>query len=158
MTLWTKDSLNQLVKDRLQGVKLIAVSNREPYIHVDDGGPVRCITPASGLTTAIDPILRASGGTWVAHGSGSADRKVTDRRDRVRVPPDSPSYTLRRVWLPKNIEAEYYYGLANEGLWPLCHVAFQRPRFSLKNWDSYRKANELFAEAVLEEAAGEPAL
>ena len=94
----------------------------------------------------------------MAHGSGNADRDVVDARQHVRVPPEAPSYTLRRVWLPKRIEEEYYYGLANEGLWPLCHAAFHRPRFSQKNWDSYRIANQLFAEAILEEAGGSPAL
>jgi trehalose 6-phosphate synthase len=158
MENWTKERLQTLVTDRLRGVKLIAVSNREPYIHTREAGRLRCKTPASGLTAAIDPILRASGGVWVAHGSGSADRDVVDARHRIRVPPEAPSYTLRRVWLPKQIEDEYYYGLANEGLWPLCHAAFHRPRFRLKNWVSYRQANEIFAEAVLEEANGRPAL
>jgi len=150
--------MHELVRDRIGGRKLIVVSNREPYIHARENGSILCTTPASGLTSALDPILRASGGVWVAHGSGNADREVVDRLDRVRVPPESPSYTLRRVWLPKDIEKEYYYGLANEGLWPLCHIAFHRPRFSLRNWRSYRKANEIFAEAVLEEANGNPAL
>ena len=140
MESWTKQRLQQLVTDRLCGVKLIAVSNREPYIHTREAGVIKCRTPASGLTTAIDPILRASRGVWVAHGSGSADREVVDPHDRILVPPEAPSYTLRRVWLPKRIEDEYYYGLANEGLWPLCHAAFHRPRFSLKNWvDVYKR-------------------
>lgn len=157
MTDWTKEHLKRLVGDRLGGMKVIAVSNREPYIHLAENGTVRCITPASGLTTAIDPILRASGGTWVAHGSGSGDRMVADSRGRVAVPPEAPSYLLRRVWLPEEIEKPYYYGLANEGLWPLCHSVFHRPRFSLKDWNCYRRANELFADAVLDEADGEPA-
>jgi alpha,alpha-trehalose-phosphate synthase [UDP-forming] len=157
MAEWTKERLHEVVAERFRGVKLIAVSNREPYIHTREGGRIRCMTPASGLTTAIDPILRASGGVWVAHGGGSADRDVVDAHDRVRVPPEAPSYALRRVWLPKRIENEYYYGLANEGLWPLCHIAFHRPRFSLQNWNSYREANEIFANAVLEEANGDAA-
>jgi trehalose-6-phosphate synthase len=157
METWTKDRLQRLVKERLGGAKLIAVSNREPYIHNRENGRVRCRKPASGLTTALDPILRASGGVWVAHGSGGADREVVDRLDHVRVPPEAPSYTLRRVWLPKQLESEYYYGLANECLWPLCHVAFHKPRFSPKCWASYREVNERFAEAVLEEANGESA-
>jgi trehalose 6-phosphate synthase len=110
------------------------------------------------LTTALDPILRASGGVWVAHGSGSADRFVVDAADRIRVPPSEPSYTLRRVWLSERIEKEYYYGLANKGLWPLCHAAFHRPRFSARNWSSYKEANEIFADAILQEAGGRPAL
>ena len=158
MENWTKKRLQNTVRERLRGVKLIAVSNREPYIHSSVDGEIRCGVAASGLTTALDPVLRASGGVWVAHGSGSADRDVVDARDHVLVPPDSPSYTLRRVWLPKRVEDEYYYGLANEGLWPLCHAAFHRPRFSARSWASYKEANAIFAEAVLEEANGDPAL
>lgn len=158
MENWTRERLQTLVTDHLSGVKLIAVSNREPYIHVREGGRIVCTQAASGLTTALDPILRASGGVWVAHGSGDADREMVDARNHVRVPPEAPSYTLRRVWLPKQTEEGYYYGLANEGLWPLCHAAFHRPRFSARDWASYRVANELFAEAILEEANGSSAL
>ena len=157
MENWTKQRLHDLVRERLGGVKFIAVSNREPYVHVRIDGSIVSMTPASGLTTAIDPILRASEGVWVAHGSGSADNEMVDAYDRLLVPPNDPAYTLRRVWLPKDIEDEYYYGLSNEGLWPLCHVAFRRPRFSQKHWESYRKANQIFADAVLEEANGDPA-
>ena len=113
--------------------------------------------PASGLTVALDPIMRATGGTWVAHGSGDADRLAVDSCDHVSVPPEAPSYTLRRVWLDVETEKRYYYGLSNEGLWPLCHVAFHRPTFRLRDWESYRQANQVFADAVLEEADGEPA-
>jgi alpha,alpha-trehalose-phosphate synthase [UDP-forming] len=158
MERWTRQRLQNLVSGRFRHVKLIAVSNREPYIHTRVGDSIDCNAAVSGLTTAIDPILQASGGTWVAHGSGSADRDVVDARDCVWVPPEAPSYTLRRVWLPKRIEDEYYYGLANEGLWPLCHAAFHRPRFRARNWTSYREANRIFADAILEEADGQPAL
>jgi trehalose 6-phosphate synthase len=158
MQIWTKERLHNFVADRLSGVKLIVVSNREPYIHNRDGGRIVSTTAASGLTTALDPILRASGGVWVAHGSGDGDREMVDSRDHVNVPPEAPAYTLRRVWLPKRTEKEYYYGLANEGLWPLCHAAFHRPRFSSKDWASYREANALFADAILEEADGRAAL
>jgi trehalose-6-phosphate synthase len=157
MQPWTKDSLHELVSDRLRGLKLIVVSNREPYIHCRQGYRTVCMRAASGLTTALDPILQSSGGVWIAHGSGDADRDAVDFRDHVRVPPGNPSYTLRRVWLPRELEAEYYYGLANQGLWPLCHIAFQRPHYTRENWRSYEIANRLFADAVLEEADGEPA-
>jgi trehalose-6-phosphate synthase len=158
MEHWTEQKLQDLIVERLDGRKLIAVSNREPYIHTRENGKVRCSTPASGMTSAIDPMLRASGGVWVANGTGDADRETVDRRNRVRVPPEAPSYTLRRVWLPARIADEYYNGMANEGLWPLCHNAFHRPHFNLKHWNSYRKANETFAEAVLDEAGGQPAV
>ena len=154
---WTKTLLHELLEGQFRGFKFIAVSNREPYIHRHDGTHIECIQPASGLTVALDPIMRATGGTWVAHGSGNADALVVDRNHHVLVPPSDPCYTLRRVWLDKETEERYYYGLANEGLWPLCHIAFHRPVFRLKDWESYRKANQAFAEAVLQEARGAPA-
>lgn len=155
--VWAKSDLLSLISEKLKDVKLIAVSNREPYVHRRTKKGLECIQPASGLAMALDPVMRACGGIWVAHGSGDADREVTDAQGHLKVPPDRPSYTLRRVWLDKRLEDEYYNGLANEGLWPLCHIAFHRPRFSLRNWESYRKANRIFADAILEEAAGEPA-
>ncbi len=138
-------------------MRFIAVSNREPYIHRHNAGKVEWLQPASGLTVALDPIMRATGGTWVAHGSGNADRLTVDAHDHVLVPPDNPRYTLRRVWLDREIESRYYYGMANEGLWPLCHVSFHRPVFRLRDWECYRAANQVFAEAILAEARGEPA-
>ncbi len=117
-----------------------------------------CVRPASGLATAVHPIMAASGGTWIAHGSGNADRTATDKHDRLQVPPEAPAYTLRRVWLTEEQERGYYYGLSNEGLWPLCHVAFVRPVFRPADWAAYREVNEVFARAVLEEANGGPAL
>jgi alpha,alpha-trehalose-phosphate synthase [UDP-forming] len=155
--IWTKRGLHELLRSEFRDIRLIAVSNREPYIHRQHAGGVECIQPASGLTVALDPIMRATGGRWVAHGSGDADRVSVDSRDHVAVPPGHPSYTLRRVWLDKETEERYYYGMANEGLWPLCHMAFHRPTFRLRDWESYREANRVFADAVLEEASGDPA-
>ena len=121
------------------------------------GEQIRVIRPASGMTTALDPIMRACGGTWVAHGAGDADRRTADDRGPLRVPPEDPRYTLRRVWLTKEQEEGYYYGMANDGLWPLCHVTFTRPIFDARHWEAYREVNELFADAVLEEAGDRPA-
>jgi alpha,alpha-trehalose-phosphate synthase [UDP-forming] len=111
--------------------------------------------PASGLVTALEPVMRACSGTWIAHGSGSADRQAVDREDRVAVPPEDPRYTLRRVWLTQEEEQGYYYGFANEGLWPLCHVAHVRPVFRESDWQAYRRVNERFADAIVREARRE---
>jgi trehalose 6-phosphate synthase len=110
------------------------------------------------MASGLDPVLRACGGLWVAHGSGAADRLVVDARDCVAVPPDNPRYTLKRVWLTKEEEAGYYYGFANEALWPLCHVVFTRPRFEQADWMAYIRVNEKFAQAILEELQEEPAV
>ena len=135
---WTRERLENTVRERLGEAKLIVVANREPYIHVYEGDEIRCMRPASGLATALDPVMRACGGVWVAHGSGNADRAMVDDQDRVAVPPEDPAYTLRRVWLSKKEEQGYYYGFSNEALWPLCHVAYTRPRFSSSDWSSTR--------------------
>lgn len=155
---WTQERLENLVRQRLGGLKVVVVANREPYLHMYDGDEIRCVRPASGLTTALDPVMRVCGGTWVAHGSGNADQAVVDERDRVTVPPDAPAYTLRRVWLSKEEEQGYYYGFANEALWPLCHVAYTRPRFDRCDWEQYQAVNRKFADAVLEEVGSDPAL
>ena len=149
---WTPDGLRQLMRDNLLGDEVIVVSNREPYSHVRTAQGVKVQRPASGLVTAVEPVMRACSGTWIAHGSGSADRATSDRRGHVAVPPESPSYTLRRVWLSKEEEQGYYYGFANEGLWPLCHIAHVRPVFRESDWQRYREVNERFADAVVAEA------
>jgi alpha,alpha-trehalose-phosphate synthase [UDP-forming] len=150
-SMWTADRLAVHVQERLQDGKLFVVSNREPYIHVRRGKSVEVSQPASGLVTAIEPVLQACGGTWVAHGSGDADAEAVDAHDRLLVPPDDPRYTLRRVWLSKEEEQGYYYGFANEGLWPLCHIAHTRPLFRPSDWKHYQEANRKFADALLEE-------
>ena len=154
--MWNKEALHDLIQTKLRDYQLIVVANREPYIHRHVGKRIECIFPASGMVTALDPILKACGGIWVGHGSGDADRETVDAHDRVQVPPDEPQYTLRRVWLTKEQEEGYYYGLANEGLWPLCHITFTRPKFSSQDWEAYRQVNALFAAAVLEEAGDKP--
>jgi trehalose 6-phosphate synthase len=155
---WTKERLQDVARNRLGGAKLIVVANREPYIHRYTNGEIKWIRPAGGLTTALDPVMQACGGVWVAHGSGDADRIASDAYGRVGVPPDDPSYSLRRVWLSKDDEEGYYYGTSNSMLWPLCHQVFARPEFDAGHWETYRKVNEKFAAAVLEEAEGGPAL
>ena len=152
--MWTRDSLHQLVSDELRDYHLVVVSNREPYIHSHALGAIHCDMPPSGLTAALDPVMRACGGTWVAHGSGNADRETVDGKDRVRVPPDDPRYTIRRIWLSKEEEDGYYYGVSNDALWPLCHIAYTRPTFNDDEWKIYRAVNERFARAVLEEVGG----
>ena len=152
--LWTAERLKQFVRSQLNDTPLFVVSNREPLIHQWRGRKIETVEPASGLVTALEPIMHACGGLWIAHGSGDADRESVDAQDKVGVPPEQPAYTLKRVWLTKEEEDGYYNGFANEGLWPLCHIAHTRPVFRASDWAAYRRVNEKFAEALLEEMEG----
>jgi trehalose 6-phosphate synthase len=153
-SFWTAERLSVHVRSKLKGTRLFVVSNREPYTHRKQAKSIEAIVPASGLVTALEPILRACDGTWIAHGSGDADRDTVDKGDRLRVPPEDPKYTLRRVWLTEEEEEGYYFGFANEGLWPLCHIAHTRPIFRTADWVHYQEVNEKFAKAVLDEMDG----
>ena len=151
--VWSAERLRQTLRRHLQGEKIMVVSNREPYIHdKDPDGKVVVRHPASGLVTALEPVMRACSGVWIAHGSGTADRDVVDSHDRVMVPPGEDIYSVRRVWLTAEEEQGYYYGFSNEGLWPLCHVAHTRPLFRTPDWKAYCEINQRFADAVVAEA------
>lgn len=153
---WTPERLRLTLRRFLHGERVIVVANRAPYMHVrGEDGALRVLHPASGLVTALEPVMRACSGVWVAHGAGNADRETADARGRIRMPPDEASYWLRRVWLTPEEERGYYYGLSNEGLWPLCHVAHTRPVFRAEDWQHYRAVNRKFADAVLDEVEGE---
>jgi len=151
--LWTEAKLKDLIHAKLGDNSLFVVSNREPYMHIYDEnmGKSICIRPASGVVTAIHPILCACGGTWVAHGSGNADKKFVNSKDKLGVPPEDNRYILKRVWLNKEEEQGYYYGFSNEGLWPLCHNTHTRPIFRESDWRMYKEVNQKFADSVLSE-------
>lgn len=149
---WSPSTLQDLLEKELPDAEVFVVSNREPYIHNRDGDKVVVQRPASGLVSALEPVMRACGGIWVAHGSGTADRETVDRQDHVAVPPGKPAYRLRRIWISDEEQEGYYYGLSNEGLWPLCHLAYVRPIFRESDWQQYVAINQRFADAVVREA------
>ncbi len=153
-SMWTADRLSVQLHNRLDGGHMFVVSNREPYMHQRNGKALDVVVPPSGLVTALEPVLDACDGTWIAHGCGTADAEVVDTANRLRVPPDDPRYSLRRVWLTKEEEEGYYYGFANEGLWPLCHIAHTRPLFRADDWQYYQDVNRKFMDAVLDEIKG----
>jgi trehalose 6-phosphate synthase len=155
---WTPERLKSALERHLQGERVVIVANREPYIHEATDSGIKLLHPASGLVTALEPVMRACSGVWVAHGSGSADRQTSDRHGRLAVPPGEESYTLRRVWLSREEEKGYYYGFSNEGLWPLCHNAHARPVFRIDDWKHYAAVNRHFAAAVCEEVDSDDAI
>jgi trehalose-6-phosphate synthase len=155
-SIWTAERLRVSLQNKLHETPLFVVSNREPYMHVlnEKDDSISVIVPASGLVTALEPVLLACNGTWVASGPGSADRMVVDAHDRLRVPPNHPSYTLRRVWTTDEEDKGFYEGFSNEGLWPLCHIAHTRPVFRPEDWLHYQRINRRFADVVLQEMEG----
>ena len=153
--IWTPERLKIEMENLLQNKTMLVVSNREPYMHIHTEEKIECMIPASGMITAMEPILIACGGLWIASGTGDADKEMVDKDDKVLVPPIDPKYTLKRLWLTKEEEKHYYYGFSNEGLWPLCHIAHTRPTFREEDWHYYKKVNEDFAKTVLEETASD---
>ncbi len=147
--------LKDFIEENFSDKVLIIVSNREPYIHKKTGLSIRVERPAGGLISAMDDVLRATGGIWVAWGSGSGDRDVVDSKNLMLVPPGNPSYMLKRVWLsPKEVD-NYYHGYSNQVLWPLCHITLDRVYFRKRFWEDYRKVNGAFADAVIEETGND---
>lgn len=154
---WTSARLAEFAKATLRNRRLVLVSNREPYLHYHDQADaqrIRWMVPAGGAVTALESVMEACGGTWIAFGSGDADREVVGPDDTVAVPPDHPTYMLRRVWLTPEEVAGYYDGFSNEALWPLFNQVHVRPRFRAEDWLAYRTVNGTFAKTVLHEIEG----
>jgi trehalose 6-phosphate synthase len=149
---WSEETLQLLLRKSLLGKEIFVVSNREPYTYCRTADVVSWRSPASGVVTALEPIMLACAGTWIAQGTGNADRAHVDAMDRLKVPPNSPTYHLRRVWLSNEEHDGYYHGFANEGLWPLCHMTFVQPVFRAMDWTHYGAVNEKFADTVARES------
>ena len=152
---WDAQTLRELLTSKLASDQVIVVSNRQPFSHDDVAGKATLKQPASGLVTALEPVVRACRGTWIAHGSGEADRHFVDASDRWATPPDNGSYQLRRIWLTAQEQKGYCDGFSNSGLWPLCHMVYVRPAFEELDWRHYQAINRRFANAVVREARGQ---
>lgn len=144
--------LRAFIEENFADKKLIIATNREPYVHKKAGSVIKVEKPAGGVTSALDDVMRAVGGTWVAWGSGSGDKEAVDSRDCVMAPPENPSYTLKRVWLSPAEADNYYHGYSNHLLWPLCHITLDRVYYRKRFYEDYKKVNQYFASAILKEA------
>lgn len=149
--MWTKRQLQETMKGSLSDYLLVVASNRQPYSHLVKSGRLTCVRQSGGLVTALDPVMQAVEGVWVAEGTSPHDRQVVDENGKVLLPPENPSYSLRRIFLSKEERDGYYYGYSNEGLWPMAHVVYARPVFRVSDWKKYQKVNERFAQTILEE-------
>ena len=153
--MWTKENLQEMLKQKLEGYQFMVVSNREPYSHEYEGRKIKCFKAIGGLVTALDSVLQSTGGTWIAYGSGDADKDVVDKNDIVRMPVNNPRYNLKRIWLTKEEENDFYYGYSNQALWPLCHIVYRQPLFNVSHYNTYLNVNKKFAAAVLDIAGKE---
>lgn len=149
--MWSKQSLKNIIKENFEDYQFLIVSNREPFIHIFKDNKIVSNRSVGGVTVSLDTIMQAAKGTWIAYGGSSADRKVVDQHDRIKVPPHNHKYTLRRIWMTEDELNRYYKGFSNSTLWPLCHAVFIRPTFDEIDWAIYKKINKHFAQAVLEE-------
>jgi trehalose 6-phosphate synthase len=157
--VWTAERLRDWLSRVYAGRSIVVLANREPFRHDrTPSGAIEVKRSAGGLVTALEPLIQASSGVWVAHGAGTADRIVVDGRDGLDVPPSNPRYRLRRVWLDADEERGYYYGFANEGLWPLCHRTGLQPIFRSGDFNLYSRINRRFAAAVRDEVDGDTPL
>lgn len=155
--MWTKELLKETIQSKMADYLLVAVSNRQPFTHLLKQGKIVCQRQPGGLVTALNPVMQAVQGTWVAVGTSPYDRQQVDSSGKVKIPPENPSYTLRRIFLSKEDVDGYYYGYANEGIWPLSHIAYTRPVFLTSDWEAYQRVNRKFAEAILEEVGNQKA-
>ncbi len=149
--MWSKEDLQNLIREKMGDYLFVVVSNRQPYVHVLNRRNVECQRSVGGVVSALDPVMQACQGLWVALSNGDADQRMSLPDGKLKVPPEKPSYTLKRIWLSKEEQEGYYYGFSNEALWPLCHMAFKRPIFRQEDWEYYKSVNEKFAQAILEE-------
>lgn len=150
---WTDESLRAWARAHAYEGQVLVLANCEPYRHdPGPGGAAVLRHSTSGLVTALEPLIRATSGVWIAHGSGLADHLTVEHDDGLDVPPHEPRYRLRRVWLSNSEVRRYYEGFANEGLWPLCHRSRVRPVFRMEDLITYRETNRRFVDRLVAEA------
>jgi len=155
--VWDKKKVVEVIKKNFPGYKLITASNRQPYIHHLKKGKVAATRGPGGVITALDPVMRRLGGTWVCSGAGEADKLVA-KNGKVEVPPQNPSYTLKYIWLTKSENIGYYYGFSNQALWPLSHLVFMKPVFRNQDWEIYKKVNKKYAKSISRQIKGKKAV
>ncbi len=150
---WTAERLKEFIKAYFKNRPIYVITHREPYIHTKTKNGIIYNTVASGAIAALQSVMEACGGTWLAYGSGNADRETADKDGNIAVPPDEPRYTLKRIWL-KDKEAQRHYQFSVEALYTLCLMTHTRPVFRNEDWIGYRHVNGTFAENFLENIKG----
>jgi trehalose 6-phosphate synthase len=155
---WTAKGLAKLMQEKYKDYLFVVASGAEPYVHNYSKDALRVDRAPGGLVTALEPVLKANRGLWIAHGRGTADKEVVDKNDKIKLPPKNTAYTLRRLFLSKKNFRGWYYGLSNETLWPLCHNVFERPIFHDVDWQAYDAVNCQFAEAIVQEVENKQAV
>ncbi len=128
--------------------RLIVVSNRLPFVfHREANGAWRVEPGSGGLVSALLPVLRHRGGTWIGW-PGTSD--VSDELDPILA---RTSANAGCALLPVHLTAEevhdFYHGFSNEIIWPLFHDLQSLCNFEPKYWRTYREVNRKFAQIIM---------
>jgi trehalose-6-phosphate synthase len=131
--------------------KVIIAADGETRTHQRKGERIIEQTPAGGVSVAFDVLCQAAGATYIARARTPEDREVTDADGAVTIDGPDGHYCLKRLVLTPEEEEAYYAGFANQTLWPLCHIAFERPIFNRAWFEGYAEVNRRFAESIQQE-------
>jgi trehalose 6-phosphate synthase/phosphatase len=128
--------------------RLIVVSNRLPFVVTRDGESKWQVQPGSGgLISALVPVLRQRGGTWI--GWTGTDAPASRELDQVLEDVGAGcGYNLKPVHLSPAEVHDFYQGFSNEIIWPLFHDLQSVCNFDPAYWRTYQAVNRKYAEAV----------
>ena len=131
--------------------RLIVVSNRLPYVFARNAdGTWKTQGGSGGLVSALVPVLRDRGGTWIGWPGTSEDG--AGLHEALGTAGRQLGITLRGVQLDTADVDNFYHGFSNEIIWPLFHDFASLCVFDPKYWTSYKEVNKRFARAVYEES------
>jgi len=125
--------------------RLILVSNRLPFALEPAGEGQWSVKPSpGGLVSALGPVLRGRGGTWIGWPGVAGEIPDAPFAEATR----DAGYEVVSVALSEAERDEFYYGYSNEVIWPLFHDLQSFCHFEPAFWETYKAVNERYAEAI----------
>lgn len=136
-----------------QPVRLVIASNRLPCV-VERENSSWGIRPGSGgLVTALAPVLRNRGGTWIGW-AGTVEEDDVNVEHLLLAEGQRQGYALRPVVISEDERQAFYYGFSNEVIWPLFHSLDERCNFAPRYWEAYKTVNQKYARAIQQSLDG----
>lgn len=137
-----------------QDYKVIIVADGETRMHTRINGELVMKNVPGGVSSSFDILAQASKATYIARARTEEDKIPVDKKGRITIKGNEGEYTLKRIFLSQKETDDYYFGFSNQTLWPLCHVAFEKPEFQQEWYEGYKEVNQKFAKAIREELDG----